>query len=80
MIAVQPLVIGSFYLRSVLMKSMAGKAQKAQMEGSQLASEAVINHRTIAAFSSEKRMLRFFKATFRGPKEESVKHFRFWPV
>jgi ATP-binding cassette subfamily B (MDR/TAP) protein 1 len=42
--------------------------------------EAVINHRTIAAFSSEKRMLRFFKATFRGPKEESVKHFRFWPV
>uniref|UniRef100_B9I099 Multidrug resistance protein n=1 Tax=Populus trichocarpa TaxID=3694 RepID=B9I099_POPTR len=74
MIAVQPLVIGSFYLRSVLMKSMAGKAQKAQMEGSQLASEAVINHRTIAAFSSEKRMLELFKATLRGPKEESVKH------
>ncbi|XP_011030854.1 PREDICTED: putative multidrug resistance protein [Populus euphratica] len=74
MIAVQPLVIGSFYLRSVLMKNMAGKAQKAQMEGSQLASEAVINHRTIAAFSSEKRMLELFKATLRGPKEESVKH------
>jgi ATP-binding cassette subfamily B (MDR/TAP) protein 1 len=74
MIAVQPLVIGSFYLRSVLMKNMAGKAHKAQMEGSQLASEAVINHRTIAAFSSEKRMLELFKATLRGPKEESVKH------
>ncbi|KAF9672949.1 hypothetical protein SADUNF_Sadunf11G0097500 [Salix dunnii] len=74
MIAVQPLVIGSFYSRSVLMKSMAGKARKAQMEGSQLASEAVINHRTIAAFSSEKRMLELFKATLRGPKEESVKH------
>ena len=33
MIAVQPLVIGSFYSRSVLMKSMAEKARKAQREG-----------------------------------------------
>ncbi|KAJ8747508.1 hypothetical protein K2173_009245 [Erythroxylum novogranatense] len=74
MIAVQPLVVGSFYLRTVIMKSMAGKAQKAQKEGSQLASEAVINHRTITAFSSQKKILLLFKATLRGPKEESVKH------
>ncbi|OWM88731.1 hypothetical protein CDL15_Pgr002498 [Punica granatum] len=73
MIAVQPLVIGSFYARSVLMKSMAGKAQKAQKEGSQLASEAVINHRTITAFSSQKRILGLFKATLNGPRQESVK-------
>lgn len=73
MIAVQPLVIGSFYARTVLMKSMAGKAQKAQKEGSQLASEAVINHRTITAFSSQKRILGLFKATLNGPREESVK-------
>ncbi|KAG6793956.1 hypothetical protein POTOM_003183 [Populus tomentosa] len=38
MIAVQPLVVGSYYSKSVLMKSMAGKAQKAHKEGSQLAS------------------------------------------
>ncbi|KAL9297836.1 hypothetical protein ACSQ67_023732 [Phaseolus vulgaris] len=68
MIAVQPLVIGSFYSRSVLMKSMAEKARKAQREGSQLASEAVINHRTITAFSSQKRMLALFKSTMVGPK------------
>ncbi|XP_050216612.1 putative multidrug resistance protein [Mercurialis annua] len=74
MIAVQPLVVGSYYLRSVLMKSMAGKAQKAQKEGSQVASEAVINHRTITAFSSQKRILGIFKNTLKGPKEESVKH------
>ncbi|KAI6687427.1 hypothetical protein NL676_024255 [Syzygium grande] len=49
MIAVQPVVIGSFFARTVLMKSMAAKVQKAQKEGSQLASEAVINHRTITA-------------------------------
>lgn len=73
MIAVQPLVIGSFYSRSVLMKSMAEKARKAQREGSQLASEAVINHRTITAFSSQKRMLALFKATMVGPKKESIR-------
>ncbi|POO00458.1 ABC transporter [Trema orientale] len=73
MIAVQPLVIGSFYARSVLMKSMAEKARKAQKEGSQLASEAVINHRTITAFSSQKKMLALFGATLKGPKKESIK-------
>ncbi|KAJ4832438.1 hypothetical protein Tsubulata_017100 [Turnera subulata] len=73
MIAVQPLVIGSYYSRSVLMKSMAGKAQKSQREGSQLASEAVINHRTITAFSSQRRMLGLFKETLSGPNEESVR-------
>lgn len=73
MIAVQPLVIGSFYSRSVLMKSMAEKARKAQREGSQLASEAVINHRTITAFSSQKKMLALFKSTMVGPKKESIR-------
>lgn len=73
MIAVQPLVIGSFYARSVLMKSMAEKSQKAQKEGSQLASEAVINHRTITAFSSQKRILGLFAETLEGPRKESIK-------
>lgn len=73
MIAVQPLVIGSFYARSVLMKSMAEKARKAQREGSQLASEAVINHKTITAFSSQKKMLGLFAATQKGPKKESAR-------
>ncbi|XVF34083.1 hypothetical protein REPUB_Repub18cG0026500 [Reevesia pubescens] len=65
MIAVQPLVVGSFYSRSILMKSMAGKAQKAQKEGSQLASEAVVNHRTITAFFSQKRIMGLFKDTLK---------------
>ncbi|KAL6205557.1 hypothetical protein ACLB2K_022815 [Fragaria x ananassa] len=73
MIAVQPLVIGSFYARSILMKSMGEKARKAQKEGSQLASEAVINHRTITAFSSQKKIMGLFGATLAGPKKESIK-------
>ncbi|XP_040990136.1 putative multidrug resistance protein [Juglans microcarpa x Juglans regia] len=73
MISVQPLVIGSFYARSVLMKNMSEKARKAQKEGSQLASEAVINHRTITAFSSQKRILGLYGATLIGPRKASVK-------
>ncbi|CAK9150287.1 unnamed protein product [Ilex paraguariensis] len=73
MMAAQPLLIGSFYSRSVLMKSMSEKSQKAQKEGSQLASEAVINHRTITAFSSQKRILGLFKATLEGPRKESIR-------
>lgn len=73
MIAIQPLIIGSFYSRSVLMKRMSVKAQKAQSEGSQLASEAVANHRTITAFSSQKRILGLFGQTMKGPKKETIK-------
>lgn len=73
MIAMQPLVIASFYSRSVLMKKMSESGQKAQNEGSQLASEAVVNHKTITAFSSQERILNLFLATLEGPRRESIK-------
>ncbi|KAD3066976.1 hypothetical protein R6Q59_018866 [Mikania micrantha] len=73
LLTAQPFLIGSLYARRVLMKSLSGKSQKAQMEGSQLASEAVINHRTITAFSSQKRVVSLFKDTLQGPKEESIR-------
>ncbi|XP_015572248.1 ABC transporter B family member 15 [Ricinus communis] len=73
MIAIQPLLVGSFYSRSVLMKNMSERAQKAQTEGSQLASEAIINHRTITAFSSQKRILKFFEQAMKEPKKETTK-------
>ncbi|KAI3702951.1 hypothetical protein L6452_28705 [Arctium lappa] len=73
LMAAQPLLIGSFYARSALMKSLSEKTQKAQKEGSQLASEAVINHRTITAFSSQKRIVGLFKDTLEGPRKESIR-------
>ncbi|MED6126995.1 hypothetical protein PIB30_083852 [Stylosanthes scabra] len=73
MIAMQPLIIACFYSKLVVTKSMSGKARKAQGESSQLAMEATINHRTIAAFSSEKRVLNLFKASMRGPHLETIK-------
>ena len=73
MITAQPLIIGSFYFRKVMMASMSKKAKKAQIEGSQLACEAVVNHRTITAFSSQKRMMSLFEAALEGPKRENMK-------
>ncbi|XP_024965597.1 putative multidrug resistance protein isoform X1 [Cynara cardunculus var. scolymus] len=73
LMAAQPFLIGSFYARSVLMKSLSEKSHKAQKEGSQLASEAVINHRTITAFSSQRRVVSLFKDTLEGPKKESIR-------
>ncbi|KAI3467623.1 hypothetical protein Pfo_024286 [Paulownia fortunei] len=72
-IAIQPLIIASFYSKSILMKQMSARAQKAQNEGSQLASEAVVNHRTITAFSSQRKILDLFAATLRRPQKESIK-------
>ncbi|KAM3303803.1 hypothetical protein P3S67_014834 [Capsicum chacoense] len=56
------------------MKTISERSQKAQSEGSQLASEAVINHRTITAFSSQDRMLDLFSETPKGPRIENTRH------
>ncbi|CAI0469208.1 unnamed protein product [Linum tenue] len=72
-ISIQPLIIGSFYSRSVLMKTLSAKARAEQRVGSQLASESIINHRTITAFSSQRRILTLFAQTMEGPKKEIVK-------
>ncbi|KAA0034243.1 putative multidrug resistance protein [Cucumis melo var. makuwa] len=72
-IAMQPLIIGSFYSRKVLMRNISEKARKTQGEGSQLASEAITNHRTIAAFSSQDRILSLFEASMEVPKQDNVK-------
>eukprot|EP01018_Ginkgo_biloba_P022662 Gb_23626 [translate_table: standard] len=73
MIAVQPLIIICFYARKVLLKAMSAKALKAQDQGSQLAAEAVANHRTITAFSSQERILNLFEHTQKGPHKESMR-------
>uniref|UniRef100_A0A0E0KRZ6 Multidrug resistance protein n=1 Tax=Oryza punctata TaxID=4537 RepID=A0A0E0KRZ6_ORYPU len=74
MMAMQPLIIASFYFKKVLMSAMSKKAKKAQVQGSQLASEAVVNHRTITAFSSQRRMLRLYESAQQGPRKDNVAH------
>ncbi|XP_037481644.1 ABC transporter B family member 15-like [Triticum urartu] len=73
MMALQPLVIASFYFKKVLMTAGSRKAKKAQVQGSQLASEAVVNHRTITAFSSQRRMLQLYEAAQVGPRKDTMR-------
>ncbi|PQQ05202.1 putative multidrug resistance protein [Prunus yedoensis var. nudiflora] len=49
------------------------KSTESQAEGSQLASEAAFNHRTITAFSSQNRILNLFGDAMRGPRKENIK-------
>ncbi|XWS40815.1 hypothetical protein CRYUN_Cryun17cG0027900 [Craigia yunnanensis] len=73
MIAVQPLIILSLYTKMVMLKSMSRKAIKAQEESSKLAAEAVSNHRTITAFSSQDRILKMLEKAHEGPRKENVR-------
>ncbi|KAK1294630.1 putative multidrug resistance protein [Acorus calamus] len=69
-LALQPLIIGSFYGRGVLMKKMSKKVLKAQNKSGELAAEAVINHRVITAFSSQEKIMSLFEKTQKEPKGE----------
>jgi ATP-binding cassette subfamily B (MDR/TAP) protein 1 len=73
MIAVQPLIIVCYYARRVLLKSMSKKSVEAQSQSSKLAAEAVSNHRTITAFSSQDRILGLFTQAQNGPCRESIR-------
>lgn len=73
MIAIQPFIIASFYYKTVLMEQMSENAKDAQNSGSHLASEAVVNHRTITAFSSQKRIIELFEETLKNPRKESTR-------
>ncbi|KAF8008932.1 hypothetical protein BT93_J0049 [Corymbia citriodora subsp. variegata] len=71
--ALQPLVIGAFYIRMIMMKTMSKKILRAQNQSSELASEAVANHRVITAFDSEQKILNLYENTQSGPREVSHK-------
>ncbi|XP_057769484.1 ABC transporter B family member 15-like [Salvia miltiorrhiza] len=73
MIAVQPLIIICYYLKRVLLKNMSKQAIKAQEDSSKLAAEAVSNLRTVAAFSSQARILKMLEDAQRGPQKESIR-------
>ncbi|KAL9678380.1 hypothetical protein QQ045_016224 [Rhodiola kirilowii] len=73
MIVIQPVIIISLYAKNMMMKSMSARAKKAHNEGTQLANEAVVNNRTITAFSSQNRILSLFEGTMEGPKRESIR-------
>lgn len=70
-LAVQPLVIGAYYGVAVIIKRMSKKILKAQNKASEVASEAVGNHRIITAFYSQEKILKLFELTQIITKKES---------
>ncbi|KAL1163169.1 hypothetical protein V6Z11_A07G251400 [Gossypium hirsutum] len=57
----------------VILKKMSVKARKAQQESSKLAAEAVSNHRTITAFSSQNQIMKMLQAAQEVPRKENVR-------
>ncbi|KAK9038350.1 hypothetical protein V6N11_023225 [Hibiscus sabdariffa] len=73
MMVVQPLIILCIYARIALLKRMSRKAIEAQQESSMLATEAVSNHKTITAFSSQDRILKMLRKSHESPRKENVR-------
>ncbi|KAI4376581.1 hypothetical protein MLD38_014327 [Melastoma candidum] len=73
MIAVQPLAILCFYTRKVLLSTFSAKFIKAQHNSTQIAVEAVYNHRIVTSFGSMGKVLELFDKAQDEPRKESRK-------
>ncbi|KAG6587996.1 putative ABC transporter B family member 8, partial [Cucurbita argyrosperma subsp. sororia] len=73
MIAVQPLTILCFYTRKVLLSTISTNFIKAQNQSTQLAVEAVYNHRIVTSFSSIGKVLEIFDKAQEAPRKEARK-------
>ncbi|GLU09935.1 hypothetical protein SLE2022_267700 [Rubroshorea leprosula] len=70
MIAVQPLTILCFYTRKVLLSSITTNFVKAQNQSTQIAVEAVYNHRIVTSFGSVGKVLQIFDEAQEEPRKE----------
>ncbi|KAK4734259.1 hypothetical protein R3W88_008520 [Solanum pinnatisectum] len=73
MIVVQPLTILCFYTRKVLLSTMTAKFVKAQCRSTQIAVEAVYNHRIVTSFGSIHKVLDIFDEAQDEPRKEARK-------
>lgn len=72
-IALQPLIIGAFYVKATMMASMTKKVMKEQNKSSELASEAIGKHRNITAYYSQRKVMALFELMQIEPRHESHK-------
>ncbi|CAM8936252.1 unnamed protein product [Rhodiola kirilowii] len=70
MIAIQPLTIMCFYTRKVLLSNMSSNFVKSQNKSTQLAMEAVCNHRIVTSFESREKVLALFNQAQDEPRKE----------
>ncbi|KAG8087603.1 hypothetical protein GUJ93_ZPchr0010g7374 [Zizania palustris] len=67
LLAVFPLVVAATVLQKMFLKGFSGDLELAHARATQIAGEAVANVRTVAAFSSEAKIVRLFETNLRGP-------------
>ncbi|KAH7854299.1 hypothetical protein Vadar_012210 [Vaccinium darrowii] len=73
MIAVEPLTILCFYGRKVVLSSVSTKFVRAQNISTQIAIEAVYNHRIVTSFGSIKKVLALFNEAQNELRKEGAK-------
>ncbi|KAL9224544.1 hypothetical protein vseg_000568 [Gypsophila vaccaria] len=73
MIAVQPLTILCFYTRKVLLSSITSNFVKAQNQSTQIAVEAVYNHRIVTSYGCVGKVLEIFDEAQNEPRKEGRK-------
>ncbi|KAJ8644878.1 hypothetical protein MRB53_006626 [Persea americana] len=73
MIAVQPLTILCFYTKKVLLSGLTTNFIKAQNRSTQIAVEAVCNHRIVTSFGCISKVLQIFDEAQEEPRKEARK-------
>ncbi|WCJ34505.1 ABC transporter B family member 1 [Euphorbia peplus] len=67
LIAVFPFVVGANVLQKMFLKGFSGDLEAAHAKSTQLASEAIANVRTVAAFNSEAQIVSMFRTNLQVP-------------
>ncbi|KAG6414346.1 hypothetical protein SASPL_127066 [Salvia splendens] len=73
MIAVQPLTIFCFYIRKIILSTITANFVKVQNQSTQIAAEAVYNHRIVTSFGSIGKVLEIFDQAQDAPRKEARK-------
>ncbi|XP_054787002.1 putative ABC transporter B family member 8 isoform X2 [Prosopis cineraria] len=73
LIAVQPLTILCFYTRKVLLSTLSTNFVKAQNHSTQIAVEAVYNHKIVISFGSNRKVVQLFDEAQEAPRKEARK-------
>ncbi|XP_074271903.1 putative ABC transporter B family member 8 [Silene latifolia] len=73
MIAVQPLTILCFYTRKVLLSSITNNFVKAQNQSTQIAVEAVYNHRIVTSYGCVGKVMELFDLAQNEPRKQGRK-------
>lgn len=73
MIAVQPIIMSCYYAKKIVLSKVSGNLAKAQYKSTQIAIEAVYNHRMVTSFGCSDLVLRLFKKAQEEPLKAASK-------